>query len=513
MQVLLRMLKSLLQYFFCRSIQFLKRYVSFVNRQQRRDYAAVASHTATQDSMFSNDWYIENGTYKSATQRKFNSIARCRVHKNFLLISCSILWLASCKKADITFGEALLDNTHTQVIKLDSVSIDVSTIFLDSFITNNKEVGLAGVYNDPYFGVVKAKTYLEVAPPTFQDTFQQSSFDSLEVVLFLNKTYYGDTSKPLQLSVYRLAEGLDYPQGTYMYNNTSFTTYQQPLATQQILLRPNQMDSISIRLSDDLGKEWLNMLQTSNTYVREQADFNDYFRGLCIQAEGTDGVVFGFKDSVSVRLHYTKNDVYPVSRQLEFSIYNRERQFNNINVDRTNTAINNISSANYEISSTVTNGAGYMQYITGTVVKLRFPYIKDLLQLNGYTSLAGAELHIKPVAGSFNALYPLPPTLRLSTTDGTNSFLSDITTSTSGSETVQTGSLQVDDLYGIDTYYSYDITSYITYLLSLSENNKYGLLVAPVADDVGTTFSRLLLRDNKTESYRTELILYYLSVQ
>lgn len=456
---------------------------------------------------------IEIQPLKSATQQQFNRVPQSRVHKNFLFVLICFLSLGACKKADINFGQALLDNTHTQVIKTDSVTIDVSTVYIDSFITNNKSVGLTGVYNDPYFGVVKAKSFVEIAPPAFEDTFKLTTFDSLELVLYLNKTFYGDTTKPVQLGVYRLAQTLKYPQGSYMYNNTNFTTYTEPLAISNVTLRPNQMDSITIRLSDELGKEWLGMLQNASDYVKDQSMFNDYFKGLCIKAEGEDGVVFGFKDSIAVRLHFSKKDIYPVNAHVTFDIHSREYQFNNISIDRTNTSISNISSSNNEISSTATGNAGFMQYITGTIVKLRFPYLRNLLQSAGFTSLAGAQLRIKPVAGSFNGFYFLPPTLRLSTTDGTNSFLGDITTSVSGTEEVQTGSLTVDGLYGIDTYYSYDVTEYITYLLGLSENNKNGLLIAPVSEDVATGFSRLLVQDNKAQSYRTELILYYLSVQ
>ncbi|MBG9374855.1 DUF4270 family protein [Panacibacter sp. DH6] len=419
----------------------------------------------------------------------------------------------ACKKADINFGEALLDNTHTYVVKTDSVTVDVATVYIDSFITNNKATGLTGVYTDPYFGVVKAKSFIEIAPPAFADTFQLTTFDSLELVLFLNKTWYGDTTKPVALSVYRLAQNLAYAEGSYMYNTTGFATYNDPLAATDVLLRPIQADSISIRLSDELGKEWLSMLQQADEYVKAPSTFRNYFKGLCIKAGGTDGVVFGFKDSIAVRLHFSKKDIYPVSRYVQFDINNREYQFNNISTDRQGTAISTISSANNELSSGATNNTGYMQYITGTLVKLRFPYLRNLLQLNGFTALSAAELRIKPVAGSFNAVYPLPPTLRLSTTDGTNTFQSDITTSVSGTEEVQTGSLTIDELYGINTYYSYDVTAYINYLLGLSENNRNGLLIAPVSDDVATSFSRLLVQDNQAQSYRTELILYYLSVQ
>jgi len=506
MQVLLCMRKNLLQSFFSSCFQLYQSFFFLCTKLYSYYLTSVASHTSTFRTLM-------NKAYNSATQQELNKRTVHWVHKNYPILYSTLLLLllASCKKADITFGSQLLDNGHTQIIKTDTVTVEASTVYIDSFVTNNKSMGLVGVYRDPYFGLIKAKSFIEVAPPAFQDTFQHSTFDSLEIVLALNKNYYGDTSKPVSLNIYRLFENLAYVDNSNMYNNSNFSLYAEPIATKTFLLRPNEMDSMHIRLSDALGEEWLSMLQNSNSYMTEPSTFREYFKGFCIAASGDDGPVFGFSDSISVRLHYRQEDMYSTSKELVFNIFNRGYQFNNISVDRTGTAISNISSANNEINTTQTNNTGYMQYITGTMVKLHFPYIRDLLQINGFTSLAGAELRIRPVASSFSNIYPLPSTLRLATTQSTNQFLTNLVESEG--QTIQDGSLQIDGLYGINTYYNYDVTDYIKYLLGISQNNKYGLLLAPLADNAATTFNRLLVQDNNPKSYHTELILYYISVQ
>jgi hypothetical protein len=57
--------------------------------------------------------------------------------KPWLILFFSLVFFA-CKKVDIQFGDQFLDNGYTQVIKVDSFAVDVSTVYVDSFITSAK---------------------------------------------------------------------------------------------------------------------------------------------------------------------------------------------------------------------------------------------------------------------------------------------------------------------------------------------------------------------------------------
>ncbi len=82
-----------------------------------------------------------------------------------------------------------------------------------------------------------------------------------------------------------------------------------------------------------------------------------------------------------------------------------------------------------------------------------------------------AELVIKPVTGSFGGFYPLPPKLRLSETTQLNELGTDVSTTVTGTSAVEYGDLYIDDLYGQNTGYTYDITSYITTQMAVTANN------------------------------------------
>ena len=87
--------------------------------------------------------------------------------------------LFSCKKVDIKFGDQLLDNGYTQIIKVDSFNVDLTTIHLDSFVTSYSGVSLIGGYTDTYFGKINTQCFTEMVPPIFIDSFAGTTFDSI----------------------------------------------------------------------------------------------------------------------------------------------------------------------------------------------------------------------------------------------------------------------------------------------------------------------------------------------
>jgi hypothetical protein len=156
----------------------------------------------------------------------------------------------------------------------------------------------------------------------------------------------------------------------------------------------------------------------------------------------------------------------------------------------------------------------YSSYAAGAMVKIRFPSVRDILKLPNYAKIIKATLVIKPANGSYQGVYSLPPQLRLSQTTQLNQVGTDITQINSdGTAVSQTGNLVIDDLYGSNTAYTYDVTSYLRGLVTDATINNNGLLLIPPSPALETQFNRLVVGDGSNSEAKTQLFIWYASVQ
>lgn len=152
-----------------------------------------------------------------------------------------------------------------------------------------------------------------------------------------------------------------------------------------------------------------------------------------------------------------------------------------------------------------------MQYITGTAIKIRIPYIRNLLQWPGFVKITKAALTVKPVVGTYEGYYLLPDSLRLSETDKNNQpGYTDVTYSDGST---QYGVLYRDYLYEENTGYTYDVSTYLATQLAITENNENSVLILPPASRASTTFDRAVFGSQDNTSGGIQMRLYYLSVQ
>ena len=427
---------------------------------------------------------------------------------SILIIACIF---SSCTKPDITFGADYLDNNYTNIVMADTATAAISTVYLDSFVTSSTGKAVVGNYNDPYFGAVSAESYFKIAPPAYSDVFNNTTYSYLELILKPNKSYYGDTTLPLQITVNQLASKIEYAENkTALYNVNSLPVLPTPIGTKTVTIRPS-VDTVSIRLSDALGKDLLTKLQTKDQAIQTTDQFTEYFNGLRISS-GNSAFMMGYSDSVIMRLHYFKGGVTTQEQTADFSLADAGYQFNHITVNRAGTPLSNLSSVNYETPSSSTNNAGYLQSATGSLVKITFPYLRNFLAIKNFVKIERAELIIKPVNGSFNGLYPLPPQLRLSETTQLNQIGTDVSATVNGSTTVQYGDLSIDQLYGENTSYVYDVTSYINTQIGIAAFNKNGLLLSPPTGAFESDLNRVLVGDKNNANGSIKLRIYYITV-
>ncbi len=432
-----------------------------------------------------------------------------------LLLLLSFAWFA-CKKVDIQFGQQFLDNDYTQVINVDSFTADLSTVYVDSFITSGKGVSLLGGYTDPIFGRVTVNNYLELAPPTYVDSFATATYDSLALILVPDKSYYGDTSGTVHVNVNRLAESITGYEDNLqiIYNTHQFAVTSPPIGSADVAIRPLRSDTIKVRLDDNLGRELLRKLQDPNDNdIKTNDAFLQYFKGIRLSSNNNSKVVFGCSDSVVMRLYYKLPGLYLQSKKLDFAIINpTTHHFNNISVDRSATVLKNLATVK-QIPSSLTGNTAFTSYLAGAMVKIRFPSARDILKLPNFTKIIKATLVVRPIRGSYNANFDLPPLLRLSTTTQLNQIGSDLAIITAGTSSAQTGNLVVDYLYGENTSYAYDVTAYIKNLTLDGTINANGLLLLPPSPALETRFNRISVGDKNNASNKTQLLIVYATVQ
>ena len=431
----------------------------------------------------------------------------------FFLLLFSILWFA-CKKVDIQFGSQFLDNDFTQIVKVDTFTASVSTIYVDSFVTSSKGVSLIGGYSDPVFGMVNANTYFEVVPPAYVDSFRTCTFDSLCLVLIPDKSYYGDTTKPVHVNVSRVTQTITGYDNNLLniYNTRQFSVDPNLLGSQDITIRPSRGDSIFIRLSDNLGNELLNKLKDPNeSDIKTNNAFLQYLFGLRLSSPTNSPAIYGCKDSVIMRMYYKKPALFLQSRVMNFTLANKNHHFTNITVDRTGTVLQNISTLK-KIPSTATGNMAFSSYSAGVMAKIKFPTARDVLKLNNYAKILQASLIVHPMQGSFVS-YPLPPKLRLSNTTQLNLIGADLASpATNGTSAVQYGNLFMDGLFGVNTAYTYDVTAYVKSLMADGTLNDNGLLLLPPSPALETNFNRVMVGDKFNLKGQMQLVILYAAV-
>jgi hypothetical protein len=175
----------------------------------------------------------------------------------FLLPAFVTLVLTGCEKPSINFGNSFSNENTTNVVVTDTFRVDLSTVFVDSFATAATGSILVGRYKDPYFGTIASETFLQISPPSNLPTITNLAiYDSVALILRINKTYYGDTTVAQRYMVSQLQSLIQLPGvQTTFYNNSTFPyDPSSPLGYSDVQINPTAFftsqkinDTIKIR--------------------------------------------------------------------------------------------------------------------------------------------------------------------------------------------------------------------------------------------------------------------------
>jgi Domain of unknown function (DUF4270) len=441
-------------------------------------------------------------------------------HKHPLTYFCLFvlpLFMASCEKVDIIFG-ATPSTSDPNITYFDNYKTDIATYKPDSFITSGHQVLSLGYHYDSVFGVVKAGTYSQINLPATNPLLNVTEtilFDSLQLLIKPSGEFYGDSAKPIKVNVFRLTQNIKTDDNSDTYYNTSSFNYDPVMIGQQTVnLNSKSGTAVSIKLSAALGQELLSKFKSNDLDITTQENFINYFKGIYITTDSVVSNSLAFftadTDSVMLRLNYHQNGVSPQAKTLDFK-YETTKQFNNIAFRFTNSNFSSfINNKTQVIASTASGNQSFLNSNLGACIKVSFPTLLSLKELHPYVKVVKAILIIKPDAKSYSYPYQLPKTLNMYGTDQSNELLSALYDDGTN-PALQTGYLVVDNLYNENTYYSFDITKFITTKISEGQASTSALFLYPSIGYQDAGLQRLIVND-QNNNRPIQLKLYVLGL-
>jgi hypothetical protein len=420
------------------------------------------------------------------------------------------LFIQSCTRKDIQFGDDP-ENNYTNIVFTDTISVQLSTVITDSFETNGATSFLLGKYKDPYLGTVSAKNFFQMTVSTTTPDIPASArYDSISFIFHPNDYYYGDTSLLQTFYVNELSQTIAYSYNNRLYSTSSVPVKPTPLGSKTIRIRPVADDSIEIRLNDTKGLELFSKLQQLSTDVTNADEFLNYFKGVSLTTDDNDTTtVYGLQGAAGrmvMRVYYHTTIPYAEKKWIDFTSLANDLAFNQVLTDRSGTGIVSGGSGLTEISALQTNDHSFLQPGTGVYLKIIFPSLKSIITTDREVKLLKAELIIRPAYLSFDKnKYKLPSPLYLTQTDESNISNAEVLDTTGSA--VQYASPVTDDLYGENNYYRFDVTPYISQMLTSAGSEDHGFYVMHNISDTSINVSRLIANNALHGGHSSKLLL------
>lgn len=423
-------------------------------------------------------------------------------HKFFILTLIGIcISFSSCKNTETDIGSSFFES-HANFVTIDTLTVKMETVYLDSIATSGTGMMLVGTYRDALCGNSTATSYMKLGAPDDRSIYQTAVYDSLCFLIEPDDYFLGDTLQPFTLSVHQLLKTITLPENQAAFYNTSEFPYDPiPLGSWSGKIYPFHTDTISIRLSDQLGQNLFDaIVYTPDKLSSDQLFVQNYLKGVVLTGKNNN-TIFGFAaggdSSGYMRLYYHETGDAKNILHTDFRIFDANLQFNHIENDRNGTPFKNLSSKNKIADARSTNYLSVTQPLNNLAIRMSFPYLQNLLHLGRYVQIMGARIVLYPPPGSYSAARPLPTSLRLFRATGYHTVVDSI----SGANE----NFVADNLYK-NAYYTYDITGYITNEIRTSNKNyQTKLLLVPAKPAYNTSFSRLILSDQLSDKDGVQL--------
>jgi hypothetical protein len=452
----------------------------------------------------------------------------------------------SCNKSTSIGSE--LQPQNLGVVFTDDITIETSTVFVDNINTTNREILLAGEYNDPVLGKVTATSFFALQP--FNKTFSfgvNPRFKS--AVLSLPVSFsYGDTTQTQTLSVHRL---LDFINPSRVYTSKDAIPY-EATAVGSYTFKGSEASvfgKIEIPLEDSFRDAIVFLANSNATDSLTQDELDAFIKGLAIVPQGGEAI-WGFRvtGNVAAAIEIKFLDELDTEQTYRIQVRNAatasdisgERynslRFNRVTCNRLGTPLENLTNPYQSIPSEQTQNQTFIQESLGIRTKITFPDLQKLIT-NQTIAINRADLIVAPVENTFSPFLKTPRRLELQQLDGEGKLKTyffrfvDPTfkvaiqdtlpqrVQTEGANPFAFNSPLSVPFSNFSRTYNFEITSYIQYYLNqlnprYKGNNKLpndGLLIASDLSNSG--IYRLVIGNYKHPKQAIRLRVFYTIVK
>lgn len=435
--------------------------------------------------------------------------------KRAILVMAPFVFLISCEKPteSLGFEQVIGSNVKADTlhIPVQTYTADVDSILVALTYNNQLRLGgyastrIFGQYSNGIFGDAKAELLSELLPRQVNPDFGNNPVvDSVTMHLRLLDAY-GDTTVPMDIEVYELADG--FSKDSIFYSDYNPAEKRLLGSLSGYIPKPNTV----VKSEDFIPAPHLSIPLDVSYFQSQFADVGDgnfeafstfdkfleYFKGIKVKTTAGGAVLYSLLNSnySDVRIYFHNDEDTSVVEL-------------NFDADRSVAPIN-FSTFSQDYSSAVFNLATqdtvkgekrtYVQAMGGVTTAIKIdPSRIDSLTAEGLI-INQALLKLSTAVGTGD---PAAPAARMEIRDLEGKHLGARVLDFQGTSNT-TGNLQLGQLR--ENSYTFDLTRHLFDVLNTGENNT--LAVVPV--NRSTAASRTVMQGGNTAHEKAKIIVYY----
>lgn len=293
----------------------------------------------------------------------------------------------------------------------DTLTVNSSTIQLDSTYSSGVSAYLFGSLEDPNIGQISSNFYTQISNVDTLKAKDNAVLGAAKLYLVYS-SYRGDTTKLQTMKIYKLTDSLS--RLVPYFTQTVKGIESQPLKTISFYPRPIKryvadgdtitMDTLVVDLTNELGKELLSYSLNAET-KGGGTGFRKVFKGLYFEnASASNGAILSFNSNNSrLDLSYTNpgdTTKYKVPFYFALSTFSQSEvlaKFNQYKSNRTKSLIPTLTAPGQQILASQSNNKTFVQKGLGLATKIKIPYL-DKIKANKYIAVNKAELIVEPTS-------------------------------------------------------------------------------------------------------------------